>query len=112
MAYVIQYDEKNRPMLPTQHPDAELDYGVSFRTRLAGYGDGDTISTHTVTSERGVTIYSVAADDYNVIWWMKDGKADNNYIVVVTIVTVNGRTIPYELVVPFGYDQVALEYYE
>lgn len=112
MAYIIQYDEKKRPILPTQHPDADLDYGVSFRTRLAGYGDGDTIANFTVETERGVTIYSKAADDYNVTWWMKDGKADNDYIVVVTALTVNGRTIPYELVVPFGYNQVELEYYE
>jgi len=107
----ILYDTKYRPILLTQHPNADLDYVVDFSVILDKFADGDTISSFTITSTRGITIYSTGNDDYAVQFWAKDGSAGNSYIIVVEIVTVNGRTIPFELVLPVGYTQQVLNTY-
>jgi len=110
--YELTYDGDGRPILPEQHPEAEFPYLVSFENQLSKYGDGDTIDFATVTADRGITIYSVVYNETAVIFWAKDGVAKNKYNVLVKATTVGGKVLPYELIIPFGYNQVVLESYE
>lgn len=104
----ITYDEYNRPILETQHPDADLDYVIEWETWLASHSDGDIISTASVTADRGVTIYSVTFDDYNVVFWAKEGSTDNTYRIKCVISTNNSRTAVFEMLLPFGFTQSLL----
>lgn len=81
-------------------PDAVLDYKFDWAALTNGSGDsdwldsGETISSHTVTVEAGLTKDSDSATDTNtsVTVWLSGGTVDTDYDVSCEIVTSDSRT--------------------
>lgn len=74
-----------------KHPDAVLDYKWDWSDWLV---DGDTISTHTITADAGITVDSSSTTDAatSVTVWLSSGDDGANYAVTCKIVTAAGRT--------------------
>jgi len=70
-------------------PDAVLDYAMDWATWL---GDGETISSHTVTVDDGLTKDSDSESDGIVTIWLSGGTINTTYNIAVEIVTSSGRT--------------------
>lgn len=84
-------------------PAAVLDYKWDWRADTnnndpAASSDwleaGETISSHTVTAETGLTVDSSALADTSssVVAWLSGGTAGETYLVTCQIVTTNSRT--------------------
>lgn len=81
-------------------PDATLDYKFDWAASTNGSGDsdwlasGETIDSHTVTVESGLTKDSDSAtdDDTSVTVWLSGGSAGETYLVGCEITTSSGRT--------------------
>ena len=81
-------------------PDAVLDYKWDFAASTNGSGDsdwlasGETISSHTVTADTGLTVDSSSITDTNtsVTAWLSGGTAGTDYGVTCQIVTSASRT--------------------
>lgn len=76
-------------------PTEVLDYTVSFANELAGRlvgGADDTILTHLVVPDSGITLDSSSHDDSSVEFWVSGGTAGVGYEFEVTITTLGGRT--------------------
>ena len=75
-------------------PDAVLDYAFDWNNEDEGpwLQSGETISTHTVTVEAGLTKDSDSESNGIVTTWLSGGTAGENYIVSCKIVTNLGRT--------------------
>jgi hypothetical protein len=73
----------------TKDPDAELDYGFNWSDWLA---TGETISSHTVTVETGLTKDSDSESSGVVTVWLSGGTAGEDYSVECEIVTSASRT--------------------
>lgn len=75
----------------TKDPDAVLDYKFDWSDWLAS---GETISTHTITPETGITVDSSSITDTNtsVTVWLSAGTAGNVYDVACLITTSASRT--------------------
>jgi hypothetical protein len=73
-------------------PDAVLDYKFDWDTNYLE--DGETISSHTITAETGITVDSSSITDANrtVTVWLSGGTAGNVYTVSCEIVTSLSRT--------------------
>lgn len=71
-------------------PDAVLDYQVDWSAWLAS---GETISTHTVTADDGITVdsSSITDDSTTVTAWVSGGTAGRKYRVTYHITTSEGR---------------------
>ena len=69
-------------------PSAVLDYVFNWATWLGA----DTIATHTVTAETGLTVDSSTATSTAVTAWLSGGTAGEDYTVTCRIVTTAGRT--------------------
>lgn len=75
----------------TKDPSAVLDYAFDWSTWLDS-DNSETISSHTVTAETGITLDSDSESDGVVTAWMSAGTAGKNYTVTCKIVTSAGRT--------------------
>ena len=74
-------------------PDAVLDYGVDWSKWLAA---GETILSHTITAETGITKDSDSEADGAVTIWLSGGTAGERYNVackIVTLTRTDERTI-------------------
>lgn len=69
-------------------PSAVLDYEFDWSAWLGA----DTIASHTVTAEAGVTVMSSSATSTATIVWLSGGTAGTDYDVTNQIVTAGGRT--------------------
>ena len=70
-------------------PSAILDYAFDWSTWLA---TGETISSHVVTADSGLTKDSDSESDGIVTAWLSGGTAGTNYNVACKIVTSDSRT--------------------
>jgi len=70
-------------------PDSVLDYPVNFSDWLGV----DTIDSHTVTAESGLTKDSSSNDSTTVTAWVSGGTVGNTYDLTYHIVTTAGREI-------------------
>ena len=81
-------------------PDAVLDYKFDWKASTNGTGDsdwlasGETISSHTIDEDSGITVDSSAQTDTNtsVTVWLSGGTAGTTYAVRCEIVTSASRT--------------------
>lgn len=71
-----------------QDPQAVLDWTVDWTDWLV---TGDTISTHSVTVQTGLTEDSSSDTDTAVTAWISGGTVGSSYTVVFHITTVDGR---------------------
>ena len=84
----------------TKDPDAVLDYKFDWKALTNGSGSsdwlasGETISSHTITADTGITVDSSAETDADtsVTVWLSGGTAETNYRVACEIVTSSSRT--------------------
>jgi len=74
----------------TKDPQSVLDYTWDFTNWLAV---GDTIVSHSVDADAGITIVSSSNDDQKVTVWIGGGIAGERYTVTVRMTTVQGRTV-------------------
>ena len=70
-------------------PSAVLDYTWSWSSWLAS---GETIASHTVTADTGITKASDSATSSAVTAWLSGGTAGVDYTVLCQIVTSASRT--------------------
>ena len=81
-------------------PDAVLDFKFDFKTETNGRGfadwleSGETITSHVITVESGLTKDSSSITDTGttVSVWLSGGTAGVEYTVACKIVTSAGRT--------------------
>lgn len=72
-------------------PSAVLDYKFDWSSWLA---TGETISSHTITADTGITVDSSSLTDTNtsVTVWLSGGTAETSYTVTCQVVTSASRT--------------------
>lgn len=81
-------------------PDAVLDYKFDWKASTNGSGSSDwletseTISSHTIDADAGITVDSSALSDSNtsVTVWLSGGTVGTSYKVRCEIVTSLSRT--------------------
>ena len=84
-------------------PDAVLDYKFDWAADTNGsadldatdwLADGETISSHTIIAEAGITVDSSSLTDTNtsVTVWLSGGTAGEHYLVTCRIVTSDSHT--------------------
>jgi hypothetical protein len=81
-------------------PDAVLDYKFDWKASTNGTGSsdwlasGETISSHTITEDTGITVDSSSLTDTNtsVTVWLSGGTAGTDYDVACKITTSASRT--------------------
>jgi len=81
-------------------PDSVLDYKFDWKalTNSSGLSDwlgsGETIASHTITADAGITVDSSALSDTNtsVTVWLSGGTDQTTYSVTCQIVTSDSRT--------------------
>lgn len=79
-------------------PDAELDWLFDWKAKTNGTGDSDwlasteTISSHTISVESGLTKDSDSESNGAVIVWLSGGTVGEEYSVACRIVTSENRT--------------------
>ena len=84
----------------TKDPAAVLDYAWDWNAETNGNsttsGDwlasGETITSHSVTSEPGLTVDSSGESAGIVTAWLSGGTAGEDYLVTCQVVTDGGRT--------------------
>lgn len=69
-------------------PDAVLDYVWDWDAWLGS----DTISSHSIIAESGITVDSSSTTTTVVTAWLSGGTVNTDYNVVCRIVTAGGRT--------------------
>ena len=69
--------------------DAVLDYVFDWSNWLES---GETISSHTITVESGITVDSSSESGGLVTVWLSGGTSGSNYTVACKIVTSASRT--------------------
>ena len=74
---------------PLKDPSAVLDYVFDWTDWLAS---GETIISHTITADTGITVESSTEDAGKVTVWLSGGTAGINYKVACLITTSAGRT--------------------
>ena len=74
---------------PLKDPSAVLDYVFDWTGWLAA---GETITDHTITADRGITVESSTEDAGKVTVWLSGGTAGINYKVACLVETSAGRT--------------------
>lgn len=70
-------------------PSAVLDWMFDWSDWLAS---GETIISHTITVDTGITNDSSTEDDGKVTVWLSGGTAGENYKVACLVTTSAGRT--------------------
>lgn len=69
-------------------PAAKLDYGKRWDAWLAA---GETIASHAVTADTGITVGTTSHTDSVVTAWLTGGTAGTDYKVTLHIATNQGR---------------------
>ena len=73
--------------------DADLDYKFDWNDDSDPWlATGETISSHVITAETGITAYNDSEADGTVKIWVKEGTAEGNYTIACRIVTNAART--------------------
>lgn len=76
----------------TQQPADILDYDIDYTDWLGT----DTLASHTVTADTGITIdtpaSSIWGSSLKVKVWVSGGTTATTYKITVTVVTAGGRT--------------------
>lgn len=70
-------------------PSAVLDYAVDWSSWLEA---GESISSHVITAESGITKDSDSESGGVVTIWLSGGTAETSYVVACKITTDKGRT--------------------
>lgn len=88
---------------PAKDPADVLDYQLDISAALIG-NDGDSIASLDVLVQPGapgdLTLVNAAADGSSAVVWLSLGQAGTTYLVTLSIVTVNGRTIQRDVQLP------------
>lgn len=73
----------------SKDPDSKLDYTFDWSDWL----DTDTISSHTVTPQSGLTVVSSSTDptSQKIVVWLSGGTAGETYTLKCNIHTTAGR---------------------
>lgn len=79
-------------------PDSVLDYSFDWSDWLGA----DTISSHQVTADAGLTIDSSTATATAVSVWLSGGSADARYTLTCKVVTAAGRTALRDVIIDCG----------
>ncbi len=95
-------------VMPPKDPNAVLDYVFDWKANTNGRGDsdwlasGETISSHTITVDTGITKDSSSQTDTNtsVTVWLSGGTAGTSYEVACKIVTSASRTDERTMIIP------------
>jgi hypothetical protein len=91
---------------PIKDPTDVLDYRFDIGPALVG-NDGDAIATIDVAIDPAnpgdLTLNSVTADGNIAVLWLSAGQTGVIYTIVMTITTLNGRTISRGVVLPVLY---------
>ena len=91
---------------PMKDPTDVLDYRFDIGPALVG-NDGDAIATIDVTiapADPGdLTVNSVKADGNIAVLWLSAGQTGVVYTIIMTITTLNGRTINRGVILPVLY---------
>lgn len=69
--------------------NANLDYVWDWKAWLA---DGETIASHTLTADPGITIVSETEVDGVITVWLSGGAAGGAYDITCRVTTSLGRT--------------------
>jgi len=81
---------------PAKDPSDVLDYEFDVAAALVG-NEGDAIAGVNVvispSASGDLTLNSSAADGTKAVFWFAAGQSGTVYVVQITIVTTNGRTI-------------------
>lgn len=93
----------------SKHADSKLDFKFDWAPLTNGtpggvsdwLASGDTISTHVVTADSGITVDSSNLADSNtsVVVWLSGGAVGISYVITCSIVTAQGREDSREIVV-------------
>ena len=76
--------------LYVKDPNAVLDYTIDWSDWL---GENETISTHSVIADTGITVDSSSiVDNTSVMIWLRGGTVGQYYRVTCRIVTTAART--------------------
>lgn len=70
-------------------PQAVLDYAFNWTAWLAA---GETITSHTITADPGITVNSHTESGGTVTAWLAGGAVGTVYCITCEIVTSGGRT--------------------
>jgi hypothetical protein len=97
-------------MMPMKDPSAVLDYKFDFASSTNGNGgsdwlqSGETISSHTITEDSGITVDSSSITDTStsVTVWLSGGTAGTTYRIACLVVTSAGREDEQSIFVPVG----------
>ena len=77
----------------TKDPDAVLDYAFDWNDSSDPWlASGETISSHTITADTGITVDSDSESSGVVTVWLSGGTAGQDYDVACKIVTSASRT--------------------
>lgn len=71
-------------------PDSVLDYVWDFTDWLAS---GDTVSSHVVVADPGITVESSSNDSEKVTVWLSGGTPGSVYSVTVRVTTFQNRVV-------------------
>ncbi len=74
----------------TKDPDSVLDYIWDFSEWMPS---GDSIASHIVTPDSGITVDASTDDTDTVTVWLSGGTAGQAYTVSVKITTAQGRVV-------------------
>jgi hypothetical protein len=93
-----------RPLAwPVKDPADVLDYLFDISAALSG-NDGDCIAELDVeigpNNPGDLTVDSAAADVATAVLWLSGGAAGTTYMVTISIVTTNGRTLSRTVLLP------------
>ena len=80
--------EYHANMVVEQHEDDDLDYPFDFTSWLPS---GDTISSHVVSVESGLTLGTNSHTTTEVAFWISGGTAGTDYACEVKVTTANSR---------------------
>lgn len=76
-------------MLYNKDPDDTADYQFIWTDELGT----DTVSSHTIIADTGITVDSSVESNGVVTVWLSGGTARYTYRVVCRVVTAGGRTL-------------------
>lgn len=77
-------------MTHRKDPSDRLDYVWDFSAFTT---DGDTITSHTITADPGITANNSTHTDTHVTVWVSGGTAGQTYAVTCNVATAAGRII-------------------
>ena len=80
----------HKGLIVAKDPDSVLDWLLDWTDWLAA---SETIYTHTVNADAGITVDTSTNDNTGVTVWLSGGTTGTSYTVTVKITTNQGRTV-------------------